>query len=188
MNRAPLVPLEYSSQPSSKKNSHSVNKPHPTPPPTPFSVPILPSTLTPEGTKKYCCQACHGEDIVEVSFKSTPPKLDHLTCMEMVLAILQAHSLTLGDFIMTALDHEMPFSHSTRESLKHFIQGHTKKNHPIDVVHALYCHPFQTVDMSLHIHHFPVLRFPLMTISPIWSSMRGNTLTLSCNNISLTSP
>src|SRR5260370_19043754 len=43
---------------------------------------------------------------------------------------------------MTALDHEMPFSHSTRELLKHFIQGCTKKNHPIDVVHALYCHPY----------------------------------------------
>src|SRR5260370_40176766 len=88
LNRAPLVPLEYSSQPSSKKNSCSVNKPHPTPPPTPFLAPTLPPTQTPEGMRKYCCQACHEEDIVEVSFKSTPPKLDHLTCMEMALGIL----------------------------------------------------------------------------------------------------
>jgi len=43
---------------------------------------------------------------------------------------------------MMAPDHGMPFSYSTRESLKNFIQGHTKKNHPIDIVHALYCHPY----------------------------------------------
>src|SRR5258707_13785243 len=104
--RAPLVPLEYPSQPclsssSSKRNNCSFNKLCSTPPPTPFSASMLPSTQTPEGTKKHCCWACHGEDIVEASFKSTPPRLDHLTCMEMALGILQAHGLTLGDFIMT---------------------------------------------------------------------------------------
>src|SRR5260370_18763875 len=43
---------------------------------------------------------------------------------------------------MMTLDHQMPFSRSTMESLKHFIQGHTKKNHPIDIIHALYHHPY----------------------------------------------
>ncbi len=58
----------------------------------------------------------------------------------------------------------------------------------LSVLYTVIHTPVQTVDMSLHICHFPVLWFPSMTISPIWSSMRGNTLTLSCNNISLTSP
>jgi len=46
----------------------------------------------------------------EVSIGSTPPRMNHLVCTEMILGILQAHGLTLGDFIMTVLDHEMPFS------------------------------------------------------------------------------
>ena len=88
--------------------------------------------------------------------KSMPPRLDHVTCTEMLLGILRSYGLTLGDFIMTALDHGMPFSQSTTESLKHFIQGCTKENHPINVVHALYNHPYACPSHRYEPSYLPV--------------------------------
>ncbi|SRR5258708_23760770 len=142
----PLVPLEYPGQsplsPSKRINS-SRRQIHPTPPPTPLRIPTSSSAQTPQvGKRKYHCQTCNGENVLEVCINSVSPQLDHVTCTEIILGILQAHGFTLGDFIMTVLDHKMPFNRSTTELLKHFIQGCTKKNCPIDIIHALYCHPY----------------------------------------------
>src|SRR5260370_4762484 len=95
--------------------------------------------------------------------------MNHLACVEMTLNIIQAHGLTLGDFIMTVLDHEMPFSQSTIESLKHFIQGCTKRNHPINIIHALYSHPYthpsHRYDPSYLL--FPAFAIPLNDNQPV---------------------
>src|SRR5258708_16344505 len=115
------------------------------------------SAQTPQvGKRKYHCQTCNGENVLEVCINSASPQLDHVTCTEIILGILRAHGFTLGDFIMTALDHKMPFNQSTTESLKHFIQGHTKKNHPIDIIHALYCHPYACPSSRYEPSHLPL--------------------------------
>ena len=114
----------------------------------------------------------------EVPIGSTPPRMNHLVCMEMILGILQAHGLTLGDFIMMVLDHEMPFSRSTKESLKHFIQGCTKRNHLIDVIHALYCHPYACPSTRYEPSHLllPSFAIPLNDCQPVpESDEKGNT-------------
>ena len=70
---------------------------------------------------------------------------------------------------MTALDHGMPFSRSTTESLKHFIQGHTKENHPIDVVRALYNHPYAHLSHRYEPSYLPLPEFtiPLNDHQPV---------------------
>src|SRR5260370_21902581 len=97
----------------SKRNNHPTRQPtHPNPLPTPFHVTTSLSNGILKGGKshsKYHCQVCNAEDICEVPTKSPPPRLDYVACTEMVLGILQAHGLTLGDFIITALDQKIPF-------------------------------------------------------------------------------
>ncbi len=70
---------------------------------------------------------------------------------------------------MTALDHGMPFSRSTTESLKHFIQGCTKENHPIDVVCALYNHPYACPSHRYEPSYLPLPEFmiPLNDHQPV---------------------
>ncbi len=138
----------------SKRNNSSEQRIHSIPPPTPQI-----STQPPKRHSKYRCWTCNGEDVHSVPIESTPPKMNHLVCAEMILHILQVHGLTLGDVIMMVLDHEMPFSWSTIESLKHFVQGCTKRNHPCSILSSLclskqqiwtfistasqFCHPSQ---------------------------------------------
>ena len=79
---------------------------------------------------------------------------------------------------MMALDHEMPFSRSTVESLKHFVQGRTKKNRPIDIIHALYHHPYACPSSRHEPSHLPLSGFaiPLDDRQPIpESNDKGNT-------------
>ena len=110
--KTPLVPLEYPRQPPlspSKRNNHLGDWAHPTPPLPPFCTSTLPSTGTLEGHSKHCCQVCNSEDILEVPTESPPPRLDYVASMEIVLGILWAHGLMLGDFIMTVLNPETSF-------------------------------------------------------------------------------
>ena len=62
--------------------------------------------------------------------------------------------------------------------MKHFIQGHTKKNHLIDIIHALYHHPYTCPSSRYEPSYLPLPNFavPLNDHQPILeSNKKGNT-------------
>ena len=64
------------------------------------------------------------------------------------------------------------------ESLKHFVQGRTKKNRPIDIIHALYHHPYAHPSSRHEPSHLLLSGFavPLDDRQPIpESNDKGNT-------------
>ncbi|KAF8320184.1 uncharacterized protein EI90DRAFT_3131988 [Cantharellus anzutake] len=54
----------------------------------------------------------------------------------------------LGEFLVILFSNPIEFSALAKEMLKWFIGGRTVKNHPVDVVHALYNHPWARPQQS----------------------------------------
>ncbi len=70
---------------------------------------------------------CNSETIGPSKDKQ---KISTLECVEIVLMVLQAQSLTISKFLMTLLDEPEGLSQSANEMLKWFIQSHTKGRQP----------------------------------------------------------
>jgi len=73
---------------------------------------------------------------------NSSPKLGSLAVVELVLSILKLHGLTLGQFLVTMFGDPTGFSASAKSSIWWFIGGCTKNDHPVDIVNAIYMHPW----------------------------------------------
>ena len=76
--------------------------------------------------------------------------------------------MTLGKFLITLFGDTMEFSASVKEMLKWFVGGRTMKNHPVDIVHALYNHPWARPQQSYEPTYstLPEYAIPMMKSQP----------------------
>src|SRR5258708_3041857 len=101
---------------------------------------------------------CNSETIGPSKDKQ---KISTLECVEIVLMVLRAQSLTIGKFLMTLLDEPEGLSQSANKMLKWFIQSHTKEDNPVDVVRAMYNHPWAQPSRSFKPSHHPLPPNPI---------------------------
>ncbi|KAF8330407.1 uncharacterized protein EI90DRAFT_3016832 [Cantharellus anzutake] len=90
----------------------------------------------------FRCSMCHNSTVEQIYPKNDRLRLKPPAIVELVLSILKSQNFTLSEFLVILFSNPIEFSASAKEMLKWFIGGRTVKNHPVDVVHALYNHPW----------------------------------------------
>ena len=105
------------------------------------------------------------------------PRPKPLATVELTLLILRSWNKTLGEFLITLFRDTMGFSASAKEMLKWFVGGRTMKNHPINIVHALYNHPWAWPQQSYEPTYsmLPEYAIPMMKSQPVTQSDGKNT-------------
>jgi hypothetical protein len=88
--------------------------------------------------------------------------------VELILSILRSQNITLGEFLITLFGDTTQLSTSAKEMLKWFVGGRTVKNHPVDIVHALYNHPWARPQQSYEPTYdtLPEYAIPMMGSQP----------------------
>ncbi|KAF8335348.1 uncharacterized protein EI90DRAFT_3120391 [Cantharellus anzutake] len=107
------------------------------------------------------CAMCYSSAIQKINASTNLPKLGSLAIVELVLSILKSHGLTLGQFLVTMFGDPMGLSASARKSIWWFIGGRTKSAHPVDVVNAIYTHPWVRPNQSYEPKHVPLPEYAL---------------------------
>ncbi|KAF8313721.1 uncharacterized protein EI90DRAFT_3022568 [Cantharellus anzutake] len=88
------------------------------------------------------CPTCYSSTFEQLNLRDGQPRPKPLVTVELILSILRSQNITLGKFLITLFGDTTHLSISAKEMLKWFIGGRTLKNHLVDIVHALYSHPW----------------------------------------------
>ncbi|KAF8334082.1 uncharacterized protein EI90DRAFT_3121437 [Cantharellus anzutake] len=114
------------------------------------------------------CPSCYSSAPEQLYLLGSQPRPKPLATVELILSILRSRDITLGEFLITLFGDTTHLSTSAKEMLKWFIGGRTVKNHPVDIVHALYSHPWARPQQSYEPTYdtLPEYAIPMMSSQP----------------------
>jgi hypothetical protein len=123
------------------------------------------------------CPVCYNSALEESYLKAGQPRPKLLATVELILSILRSQDVTLGEFLVALFGDTTQFSASAKGMVKWFVGGRTVKNHPVDIVCALYDHPWARPQSTYEPTYdsLPEYAIPMMDSQPGTQSDSENT-------------